>query len=189
MSQHFDLSRALRKLKPEKRDAIAQREEGELLFAEDEEPTGPPIVLDTCVYIHTLRGKIPQSVDLLLSARTLYHSATALAELTYRLGARLPSNPKEVAARAQLRGVIEDIPAHRVVFPSPALWGEAGILAGIRARVGGFSVEQEGLDDALIVLQALAIGGTLLTANLRDFDILQQLVPGTHVMFYREIAP
>jgi hypothetical protein len=34
-------------------------------------------------------------------------------------------------------------------------------------------------------VQARDQGAALLTANLRDFDILQQLVPAAQVVFYR----
>ena len=106
-----------------------------------------------------------------------------------RFGARIPANQREEAAREQLAKAIRDIPAHRIVSPTVAIWGEAGILAGLRARVGGFNPgqEQAGLNDALIFLQAQAIGATLLSANVADFDILQQLVPTGRVVFYREI--
>jgi len=190
VAAEFDLDRALRRLKPEKHPGVlSRRPDTELSFVDDEELAGPPLLLDTCVYLHVLRGKIPDKVDGLLRTRTLHHSATAICELANRFGARIPANQREEAAREQLAKAIRDIPAHRIVFPTAAIWGEAGILAGLRARVGGFNPgqEQDGLNDALMFLQAQAIGATLLSANVADFDILQQLVPTGRVVFYREI--
>jgi predicted nucleic acid-binding protein len=187
----FDLARALRRLKPEKRAApLARRADAGLTFVDNESAAGPPLLLDTCVYLHVLRGKTPDKVDALLRTRTLLHSAVAIAELANRLGARVPRNEKERAARATLARVIAEIPAHRVVTPSVVMWGEAGILAGLRARLGGFNKgqEQDSLNDALLLVQARAEGATVLTENLADFDLLQQLLPDARVLFYRTNA-
>jgi predicted nucleic acid-binding protein len=184
----FDLDRALRRHKPEKfTRRLARRNESDLLFAADDGLTGAPLLLDTGVYIHVLRGKTPLKVDGLLRSRTLFHSATVIGELTYRLGARVPRNEKERHARENLANAIRELPAHRVVCPSTATWGEAGILAGMRERIGGFVGEppRRTLNDALVFLQALAIGAFVLTENVADFDILQQLVPAGRALFYR----
>ncbi len=157
-------------------------------MAASETPLGPPLLLDTTVYLHVLRGRTPPAVDGLLRTRTLHHSATAVAELAFRLGARRPANAPERAARAQLQGAIDDIPAHRLVWPTPDVWAAAGVLAGIRARLGKLPAEQQGLNDALILLQASRVGAMVLTANIEDFDILSQIVPGSAVVFYRENA-
>jgi predicted nucleic acid-binding protein len=181
----FHLRRALRRLKPEKRGRLNRRLDSNLAFAEDEEAVGRPLLLDTTVYLHVLRGETPEEVDLLLRTRTLYHSSVVIAELCYRIGARLPRNARERDAAQALTATVADMPAHRIAFPSPTIWGEAGILAGIRARTGGIDVDQRGLNDALIFLQGKALGAVVLTANLADFDVLQQIVPSGHVVFYR----
>lgn len=155
-------------------------------MADGEQPVGAPLLLDTSVYLHVLRGRTPPAVDALLRTRTLYHSATAVAELTFRLGARTAENARERAARVQLRGAIEGIPTHRLVWPTPDVWAEAGILAGIRARLGNLPADQQGRNDALILLQAGRVGAMVLTANLDDFDILTQIASGHGVVFYRE---
>jgi predicted nucleic acid-binding protein len=185
------LARTLRRLKPEKRRArLLRRSESELSFVDDENLAGPPLMLDTCVYLHVLRGKTPDKVDALLRSRTLLHSAVAIGELTNRLGARVPFSERERAARAKLVRAIAEIPEHRVVAPSVAMWGEAGVLAGLRARLAGFNKgqEQESLNDGLILVQARAEGAVVLTENLSDFDPLQQLAADARVLFYRANA-
>jgi predicted nucleic acid-binding protein len=161
--------------------------DADLSFVDNEGLAGPPLLLDTCVYLHVLRGKTPDKVDALLRSRTLLHSAVAIGELANRLGARVPSNAKDRAARAKLSRAIADIPEHRVVTPSVAMWGEAGILVGLHARLAGFNrgQEQDSLNDAILLVQAHAAGAIVLTENLADFDILQQLVPHARVLFYR----
>lgn len=190
MAAEFNLDRALRRYKPEKHAAnLPHRDEAELPFVDREDLAGAPLVLDTCVYFHVLRGKTPRKVDELLGARTVYNSATVIGELTHRFGARLPANEKEKAAREKLATAIRCIPVHRVVTPTVAMWGEAGILAGLRARVGGFSqlANQSTLNDALVFLQALATGAVVLTENVADYDIFQQLVPAGRALFYRAL--
>ena len=186
MALELDLQRILRRLKPEKGTTLRLRTDSELPWAADEQRAGAPLLLDTCVYIHVLKGKTPTGVDELLETRTLFHASTAVAELTSRLGSRIPGNAQEHAARKEIVETIRDMPSHRLVSPSPEMWAEAGVLAGVRARLAGTSVEQHGLNDALIYLQALSVGAAVLTTNVRDFDALQQLDPSGRVLFYRE---
>src|SRR5436853_3277314 len=176
MAASIDLDAIVRRLKPEKHKQIARRDETKLAFVDSEPLAGAPLLLDTGVYIHVLRGKTPSKVDELLRTRTIYHSATAISELTNRLGSRLPADTKQRAARRILMETIRDIPTHRIVSPTAQLWIEGGILAGIRARIGGFqeAQAQDALNDALIFLQARDVGAAVLTANLVDFDILHQ---------------
>lgn len=190
MAAGFDLDKALRRLKPEKyATGLARRSDPELEFVEDAHPNGQPLLLDTCVYLHALQGRAPQKVDDLLRSRMLYHSATVIGELVNRFGARIPTNDPEKKARDGLAGTIRDIPLYRIVSPTVTIWGEAGILAGLRARLGGFNKgrEQDALNDALIFLQALTLGSAVLTENIADYDIMQQIVPAGRVLFYRAL--
>lgn len=188
MSAAFDIHRALRRLKPEKRKGLQRREDGDLIFAASEDPVGGPLLLDTCAYIHVLQAKAPPAVERLLRTRPLLHSGVAVAELAYRFGARLARNALETSALRKLALAIERIPEHRTLCPGPEDWGEAGILAGLHARLSGAPVEQKGLNDALLLVQAGRAGATLLTANIGDFDLLQQLLHASRVVFYRELA-
>ena len=62
------------------------------------------------------------------------------------------------------------------------------MLAGKALRLGrippGQGQERKLLNDSLIYLQARKVGAAVLTRNLRDFDLLEQLVPSGTVMFY-----
>ena len=183
-----DLGRLLRRIKPDKVAApLEPKADADLPFAEQQQTFGPPLLLDTCVYLHVLKGQTPPAADRLIAGRTILHSAVAVAELTHRFGRRVPANERERAARARLVEVIEAMPARRVHAPGTAAWAEAGILAGLLQRMRTLPSDSARacLDDALLLVQARDHGAALLTANIRDFDILQQLVPAAQVVFYR----
>ena len=89
-------------------------------------------------------------------------------------------------ALAAIGGAIDDIPRHRLFAPDTGLWGKAGMLAGKALRLGrippGHGPARKLLSDSLIYLQARKVGAAVLTRNLRDFDLLEQLVPSGTVM-------
>ena len=176
----FDIIGSLRRLKPEKHTSpLVRRSDADITFIDGEPVAGSPLLLDSTVYIHVLTGKTPTKVDQLLQVRTINHSSVVVSELTNRLGARIPRNQREVEAREKLVEAINGIPAHRLLTPTATNWGEAGVLSGIIARLGGYpgGRTQDDLNDTLIFLQARANGLAILTANVADFDRLQQLVP------------
>jgi predicted nucleic acid-binding protein len=146
---------------------------------------GPELLLDTCVYIDVLQGRTPQAVDDLLHARIANHSTVCLAELTYLFGRLDPSHPGTKAVLKQILQTVEDIPSHRLSAPSATAVGEAGMLAGLVARLAGDGLNL--LNDASLYLQALERGWIVLTRNLRDFDYFDQLLPADRVLFYEQV--
>jgi hypothetical protein len=86
-----------------------------------------------------------------------------------------------------MRQTIREIPTHRLVAPDTDTWGTAGILAGILFRLGTYAAgaEHKCLNDALIYLQGRKFGWPVLSANIVDFDFLNQLVPDGRILLYR----
>ncbi|MDO9473938.1 MAG: hypothetical protein Q7J28_12850 [Caulobacter sp.] len=182
----FDLAGALRRLKPQRTAGrLTRRPDADLPLLADPAEPGPELLLDTCVYIDVLQGRCPPVIDALLTLRIINHSTVALSELTHLFGRLDPAHPNTRRALAELTGVIEDIPAHRLSRPSERAAGEAGILAGLTARLAGRASSAELLGDAHLLLHAAETGCTLLTRNLQDFDLMQQLWPQASVLFYR----
>ncbi|HWE07088.1 MAG TPA: hypothetical protein VG274_10290 [Rhizomicrobium sp.] len=184
----FDLDAALRWLKPQRRaKPLIRRADDELPWIGDAPPIGPPVLLDSTVYIDTLQGRSPVALDALVSLRTCNHSAVCLSELSHAFGRLNPTDARTPGALKALRQTTRDIPAHRLSAPDVELWGIAGILAGILFRLGSFArgAERKCLNDALVYLQARKLGISVLTGNIRDFDMLNQLVPDGRVMMYR----
>jgi hypothetical protein len=184
----FDLGAALRRIRAQRiSDPVHRRSDSDLAFA-GEATAGPELMLDSCVYIDVLQGRAPQVVADLLAARIVNHSSVCLAELTHLFGRLDPKHPEAATTLKELRGVIEnDIPAHRISTPSTRTHGEAGMLAGLAMRLAGRTKDQALLNDAILYLHANERGCVLLTRNLADFDVFQQLAPAGNVLFYRQV--
>jgi len=186
----FDLAETLRSLKPQKREGtLARRDDDNLPWAHDEPAIGGPLILDTSVYLDVLQGKSPAEVDRLLTYRLCHHSAACLAELTHAFGRLDPKHGSTRSALDAIQKTIADIPAHRLHAPDTAIWGQAGVLAGLMFRMShlpkGEGHERKFVNDALVFLQARQLGASVLTGNIRDFDFLTQLVPTGRIVVYR----
>jgi predicted nucleic acid-binding protein len=80
-------------------------------------------------------------------------------------------------------------PAHRTIEPDREVWLVAGILSGLLSRLQNYGAadRRRVLNDALIFETARKHGLTVLTRNINDFDLLQQLEPTGRVLFYNRI--
>lgn len=191
MSSRFGLSsefeRSLRRLKPEKRlKKLAYRDHSELPYLSSLKPPFPKLLLDTTVYIDALRGRLPESVEIALRAGNLWHSTVTEAELAALAGLLDPSRPETQHVIAQIAASIELRPAHRILAPDRDAWREAGILAGLLARLQQYGKRErrKTLNDALILLTAAKNGCAVLTRNVTDFDLLMQLDRKGQAIFY-----
>ncbi|CAH2400818.1 type II toxin-antitoxin system VapC family toxin [Mesorhizobium ventifaucium] len=185
----FDLSRALRRIKPQRTtDTLQRRSAADLPILRKPISAGLELLLDTCVYIDVLQGRSPVSVDELLETRIVNHSTVCLAELTHLFGRLDPLHPATKTVLREIRRTLEDIPGHRLFSPSETAMGEAGMLAGLVMRLSGAARGESPtlLNDASLYLQALERGWIVLTRNVRDFDYFDQLLPVGRVLFYEQ---
>lgn len=183
----FDLRRALRRIKPHRFTApLVRRARVDLPFLSGSPVGGPELLLDTCVYIDVLQNRAPEDVQALLQVRTLNHVSVCVAELVHAFGRLDPRRPGTEAALAAMEHVVAAVPAHRLTAPAAATVAEAGILAGLLFRLGGWQPGQEvaALNDATLYLHAAATGRLVLTRNVSDFDLLNQVLPDGRVLFY-----
>jgi len=97
-----------------------------------------------------------------------------------------PNHPQSAGLAAEVTESIERRPPQRIVNPDRETWREAGIVAGLLARLQqyGKAEQRRVLNDALLFFSASRAGLTVLTRNVSDFDLLQQLVPSGQVIFY-----
>lgn len=150
---------------------------------------GRELLLDTCVYIDVLHGKTPPEVDALLELRTSNHLAICVAELTHGFGRLDPRHPGTDSVLRTIAQAIAAIPPHRLETASVDVVLEAGILAGLVFRLCGLQPGQEvaALNDAIVYLHAMANGQTVLTRNVWDFDVMNQILPDGRILFYERI--
>jgi predicted nucleic acid-binding protein len=183
----FDLRRSLRRIKPHRfTRPIQRRPASELSFVRGSPESGRELLLDTCVYIDVLQGKTPPEVDALLRLRTLNHLAVCVAELTHGFGRLDPGHPGTGAVLQTIAETIGAIPPHRLESATADVVIEAGILAGLVFRLCHLQPGQEvaALSDAIVYLHAMSNGLTVLTRNIRDFDVMNQILPDGRVLFY-----
>lgn len=176
-------------MKPAKQlGPLKRREDNDLEFVLSTPIAGPEILLDTTVYIDVLQGRAPNELKGLLGARVNNHSAVALGELVAVYGTLNPSDSRTASVLASYDKIVAGIRSHRLSAPSVSAIAQAGILSGMLARLKSLPKEKRPalFNDAVIFLQALEDGRTVVTRNIGDFDMLQQLVPSGRVLFYRQ---
>jgi predicted nucleic acid-binding protein len=186
-SSSSEVRKTLRRLKPSKwQNRLEERDPSQLLWA-DQISSSTKLLLDTTVYIDQLQGKLSEALQFGLRAASLWHSTVTESEIAALVGLLDPNHPDSAATIEQVLKSIERRPIHRIVTPDREIWREAGILAGLMARLQqyGKAEQRKALNDALIFLSAAKEGFTVLTRNRSDFDLLQQLSPSGKVLFYR----
>jgi predicted nucleic acid-binding protein len=182
------IDRLLRRYRPERQAGpLLRRDDWALRWAEMEPPEPARFLLDTCVYIDRLQGRLNAAVDCWLARAILRHSAIARAELMLGLGFADPKHPGYGATRARIQELLERMPPRAVLTPDAAMLDEAGLIAGIVARRHGLQPDARRrlVNDTLLVLTARAHGLVLLTRNRGDMDLIAQLVGTRAILFYR----
>jgi predicted nucleic acid-binding protein len=178
----------LRRLKPEKhRTQLKNRAESELKFIETSTDHSRKLLYDTTVYIDILQNRFPQRGDAMLRAAEAWHSPVTEAELAAAIGLLNPARPETFRIIGQIIEVVERRPSYRTINADAEIWREAGILSGVLARLQGYGREERrrALNDALLFASARKHGCAVLTRNVADFDLLEQLDPSGKVLFYK----
>jgi len=129
---------------------------------------------------------LPEEVETLLDAESPWHVTVTEAELSALSGMLNPRRGDTARIVAELDASIERRPMHRILNPDRQVWREAGILAGLLARLQGYGKDQrrQAVNDALIFLTAAKFGCVVLTRNIADFDLLMQLDGRGKTLFY-----
>ena len=182
----FDAARRWSRFDPKR--TLARREHTQLPFASDDELAGQALLLDTCVYIDQMQARAPELVQKLVDARQVNHSTVAVQELMHTVGVLNPDDVRTPTAIASIELQIKAMPAHRLFEPDAEVLGRGALLAGMICRLQGYHKDArlKAQQDCVLFLQALKSGFTVLTANVREFDILLQLVPTGRALFYRK---
>jgi predicted nucleic acid-binding protein len=187
LSSSSAFQQTLRRPKPEKhRKGLRYRDRSKLRFLSSLKPPFPKLLLDTTVYIDALQGRLPDYAEVGLRAGSLWHSTVTEAELAAIAGLLDPTQPDTARVISQVAASVDLRPAHRTLTPDRDTWREAGMLAGLLARLQeyGKNEQRQSLNDALIYLTAAKNGCVVLTRNLSEFDLLMQLDARGQAVFY-----
>jgi predicted nucleic acid-binding protein len=182
-----DFRATLRRVKPEKRlTRLTRRNAAELPFLHSLTDVPRKLLYDTTVYIDILQDRFPRDWDFVLRAADAWHSPVAEMELAVSGGALDPGDRRTAAAIETIAGVLDQRPAYKTIAPDLEIWREAGLLTGVLARLQGYGAgdRYRVFSDALLFCTARKYGLTVLSRNLKDFDLLQQLDPSGRVVFY-----
>jgi len=188
----IDLEAVLRRRKPDRRRAqLNPRATAELVRVDAVSglPGRPALVPDTSVYIHQAAGRLAPAARALVEGALLSHCSVCLGELAVGLAGHDVTASNWSATRNHFGELFARIPSSRLLVPDTGVWIEAGVIAGTLARIQRFqpNQRQECLNDALIYLAAAGAGLPVLTANRRDFDLIQQLAPEGAFIFYEPL--
>ncbi len=142
-------------------------------------------VPDTNIYILDAAGALPLTATAMIDQGMMFHCVVCLAELSAGVGKYPPRASDWKATADHYAELFAAIPSNRLLVPDPQVWADAGMVAGIVARIQGFQKQQlkELLNDAVIYLCAAKQGFPVLTENKADFDLLQQIAPGGSFIF------
>lgn len=185
---NLDIGKLLRSTRSARRTFdLPTYNDDDLTFFEDLPEAGEAIILDTCVYIDQLQGRLPAEIEARVLGRSVFHSSLVLSELSFPFGRLDPTDARTEAALDAIEDIISEIPDRRVLTPSLETKMRGSILAGVMARVLGYNEAQrkKGLVDAMIASQASYENLLLVTRNIADYDRLSQLDRKLKVAFYR----
>lgn len=183
----FDFDAAVRWARFDPRKTLTRRKDEELPFLGESAEAGQELLLDTCVYIDGMQGRVPDVVADLVDLRVINHSTVAVQELMHTVGVLEPDHPGTAGAIRQIALTIKAMRPHRLFSPDPVVLGKAALLAGMLCRLQGYQRDHRLriLHDCVLFLQAQKLGFSVLTANGSDFDYLLQLIPTGRVLLYR----
>jgi predicted nucleic acid-binding protein len=132
------------------------------------------VVFDTNVYVAALREGIDGAAFARIRDRT---PRTFLASV---VSAELRAGALDRAGRLAVRELVEQFDRlGRIVTPDARSWNLAGdALGNIRRREPALRAKVTSLwNDALIALSARQIGASVVTGNVRDFELLHRFMP------------
>ena len=119
------------------------------------------------------------------------HCSVCVGEIAYTFGRLDPTHADTPTTLDFMREILSRVRAYRTVAPDSDDYIEAGIITGTLARTQrlGSPERRKLLSDALVFLTARRIGYPVLTANAKDFDLIQQLAPSGKAPYYKPVGP
>ena len=190
MPSTLDLRASLRRIKPDRWHEPLRRRAALPFVTDDVRPADiGPIMLDSCVYLDAAKGKLTTGARRLVAASHLFHCSVCVGELVYAFGRLDPTHQDTPATLGILKEILDRVRTDRTVTPDRNAYIDAGLITGTLVRTQGLGKAERRklMFDALVFLTARRSGFSILTANVNDFDLIQQLVPDGKVVFYKPV--
>ena len=121
--------------------SLPLRGDSTLSFLADAPVAGERVMLDTCVILDQLQGRLPHEIEKRIQARAIYHSPVVLGELAFLFGRLDPNDPRTSGATREVQGLLTSIGTHRIFDLTHEDTMRGMVLAGCMARVLGYSGE------------------------------------------------
>jgi predicted nucleic acid-binding protein len=137
-------------------------------------PAGRWVVFDTNVYVAALREGVTGAAFARIRTRA---PRTFLASV---VSAELRAGAMDRVGRLAVRDLVEQFDRlRRIVTPDARSWNLAGdVLGDIRRREPSLRAKVASLwNDALIALSARQIGASVVTGNVKNFELLHRVMP------------
>ena len=182
-----ELRSSLRRLIADRRSArLAATLPKDLSFWDTQSPLPGKVLLDTTVYVDILQRRFPIEADRFLRTADAWHSPITAAEMATTCTLLNPDHPGTAGVISVIDQSLKDRPPQRTLVPDQQTWIDAGLLCGLLVRIQGLTKTDRRrlLNDALLLETARKHGIAVLTRNINDFDMLQQLEPSAQVLFY-----
>jgi len=181
-----DLAALLRRYKPERFAAtLSPRPPEENVEAAP--GRAKMLMMDTCAIIDGLAGRLPAGAVEMLGGALRFHCTVCLAEIAVGIAKRGQGAADTAAVRDRYAALFQRVHDTALRSPTPGVWAAAGLVAGTLARTQRFNPGQhkELFNDAAIYLTAAQHGIPVLTANRKEFDLIQQVAGHGAFVFYR----
>jgi len=156
---------------------LPARADSNLSFLADAQVGGERIMLDPCVILDQLQGKLPQDIEERIRPRAIYHSPVVLGELAFPFCRLDPNDPRTLDAVREVRSLLASIGTHWIFDLTQEDTMRGMVLAGCMARILGHNKEERGKapNDAILAAQASRLGCLIVTRNVGNFNRIGQL--------------
>jgi len=147
-------------------------------------------MLDTNTIISGLKDKLPGPIRAVVAQSASVASAVVIGEMVQGLFSLKPADARSAGNRRIIERTIAELEKSPILTPNDSEWRLAMACLAVLGRCNDLdrSTRAHWLRDALIYVSARSAGVTLVTSNLREFDLFQQLLPGGEVLFFTPVS-
>lgn len=181
--------------------SFARRKDKDLPFDPAALPNNLAVILDANFYIDAAQHKLPDAIKDFVTGRAIIHSSVVCSELAIAYGILDPEHKETPRNLKAIHAILSSIDETDIVSPNEIAWIKAGVISGTLARTqygakakSALTKEENAcrqglrrrlMNDALIFLSASEANAILVSANIKDMDLMLQIIPNANILLYR----